>query len=83
MDGNIHQKKILIMKKVKSVNNNLSWKLVWDKDTKDVLLFQKIDGDFETINELFESKNENDVYEKINELGLIYDRSLLETEEWI
>jgi hypothetical protein len=48
-----------------------------------VLLFQKIEGDFETINELFEAENENDVYEKINELGLIYDRSLLETEEWI
>jgi hypothetical protein len=71
------------MKKIKKVNSDLSWKLVWDKDTKDVLLFQKIEGDFETINELFEAENENDVYEKINELGLIYDRSLLETEEWI
>lgn len=83
MDVYIHQKKILIMKKIKKVNSDLSWKLVWDKDTKDVLLFQKIEGDFETINELFEAENENDVYEKINELGLIYDRSLLETEEWI
>lgn len=83
MDVYIHQKKILIMKKIKKVNSDLSWKLVWDKDTKDVLLFQKIEGDFETINELFEAENENDVYEKINELGLIYDQSLLETEEWI
>lgn len=70
------------MKKIKNVSNDKPWKLVWDIETKDVLLLQEVKGEFETINELFEAKNKNDVYEKINELGLKYDPLLL-AEEWI
>ena len=70
------------MEKVKMSDNKLSWKLVWDVDTKDVLLLKQIKGEFETVNELFETKNKNDIYEKINELGLKYDPSTQE-EEWI
>lgn len=69
------------MKKVKKSDKSLSWKLVWDADTKDVLFLKQIEGQFETVNELFETKNKNDVYEKINELGLKYDPTIL--EEWI
>jgi len=70
------------MEKIKKADNSLSWKLVWDSDTKDVLILKKIKGEFETVNELFETKNKNDIYAKINELGLKYDPSLQE-EEWI
>lgn len=70
------------MEKIKTSDNKLSWKLVWDVDTKDVLLLKQIKGEFETVNELFETKNKNDIYEKINELGLKYDPSTQE-EEWI
>ena len=70
------------MEKIKKADNSLSWKLVWDIDTKDVLLLKQIKGEFETVNELFETKNKNDIYEKINELGLKYDPSTQE-EEWI
>ena len=47
-----------------------------------VLIFKQIKGKFETINKLFEASDKNVVYDKINELGLKYDPSLLE-EEWI
>jgi spermidine/putrescine-binding protein len=70
------------MRKIKNVDNDLSWKLVWDEETKDVLIFKQIKGKFETINKLFEASDKNVVYDKINELGLKYDPSLLE-EEWI
>lgn len=69
------------MRKIKNVDD-LSWKLVWDEETKDVLIFKQIKGKFETINKLFEASDKNVVYDKINELGLKYDPSLLE-EEWI
>ena len=69
------------MEKIKKADNSLSWKLVWDIDTKDVLLLKQIKGEFETVNELFETKNKNDVYDKISELGLKYDPSIQE-EEW-
>jgi len=69
------------MEKIKKADNKLSWKLVWDADTKDVLFLNQIEGEFETVNELFETKNKNDVYDKINELGLNYDPSI--NEEWI
>ena len=71
------------MKNLKNLNNELPWKLVWDNETKDVLLLKKINGDLETINELFESKYEQDIYNKINELGLKFDPILLEEEEWV
>lgn len=61
-------------------NNELSWKMVWDNNTKAVLLLKQIDGEFETVNELFETKNKHDIYDKINELGLEYDPSI--QEEW-
>jgi hypothetical protein len=70
------------MEKIKKADNELSWKLVWDADTKDVLFLNQIEGEFETVNELFETKNKNDIYDKINELGLRYDPSINE-EEWI
>jgi len=70
------------MRKIKNVDNDLSWKLVWDEETKDVLIFKQIKGKFETINKLFEASDKNVVYDKINELGLKYDPSLLE-EKWI
>lgn len=70
------------MRKIKNVDNDLSWKLVWDEETKDVLIFKQIKGKFETINKLFEASDKNVVYDKINELGLKYNPSLLE-EEWI
>jgi len=43
----------------------------------------KVEGEFETVNELFETKNKNEIYDKINELGLKYDPSIQEEEEWI
>ena len=61
------------MRKIKNVDNDLSWKLVWDEETKDVLIFKQIKGKFETINKLFEASDKNVVYDKINELGLKYD----------
>jgi hypothetical protein len=70
------------MEKIKKSGKSLSWKLVWDADTKDVLFLKQVEGKFETVNELFETKNKNDVYDKINELGLKYDSSIQE-EEWI
>lgn len=70
------------MKKIKNVDNDLLWKLVWDNDTKDVLLLKQIKGEFETVNELFETKNKFEVYDKISELGLKYDPSIQEDEEW-
>ena len=69
------------MEKIKNAGTELSWKLVWDADTKDVLFLKQVRGEFETVNELFETKNKNDVYDKINELGLKYDPSI--QEEWI
>jgi len=72
------------MKNVKNLDNGLSWKLVWDSDTKDVLFLKQVKGKFETVNELFETKNKNDIYDKINELGLKYDPIIQEEdEEWI
>ena len=72
------------MKKIKKLDNQLSWKLVWDDDTKDVLFLKQINGEFETVNELklFETKNKKDIDEKIRELGLKYDPSIME-EEWL
>lgn len=70
------------MKKIKKVNSTLPWKLVWDEETKDVLMFKQVNGKFETINELFEAENKDIAYGKISELGLKYDPSLLE-EEWV
>lgn len=71
------------MEKIKNSDNVLSWKLVWDADTKDVLLLKQIDSNIETVNELFETKNINDIYDKINELGLKYNPFELQEEEWI
>ena len=71
------------MEKIKKAGNQLSWKLVWDVDTKDVLFLKQVEGEFETVNELFETKNKNDIYDKINELGLKYDPLTLEEEDWI
>ena len=72
------------MEKVRKADKKLSWKLVWDADTKDVLFLKQVEGEFETVNELFETKNQNDIYEKINELGLRYDPLIQEEEEeWI
>lgn len=71
------------MEKIKKAKQKLSWKLVWDAETKDVLFLKQVEGEFETVNELFETKNENDLYDKINELGLNYDPSIQEEEEWI
>ena len=70
------------MEKIKKSDNELSWKLVWDADTKDVLFLNQVKGEFETVNELFETKNKDDVYDKINELGLKYDPSIQE-EDWL
>jgi len=69
------------MEQIKKANAELPWKLVWDADTKDVLFLKLYEGEFETVNELFETKNKDAVYEKINELGLKYDPSI--QEEWI
>lgn len=69
------------MEKFETIGNELSWKMVWDADTKDVLFLKQISGKFETVNELFETKNKYDVYDKINELGLKYDPSIQEEEE--
>lgn len=69
------------MENVKKSNGNLPWKLVWDLDTKDVLFCKKIEGDFETINEMYESISKFGVLRKINELGLNYDPDISE-ENW-
>jgi len=71
--------KIYFMKKQENANTMLTWKLVWDADTKDVLFLNK-SGEFETVNELFETKNQNDLYDKIKELGLKYDPTILDFE---
>ena len=71
------------MENIKKSNGLLPWKLVWDADTKDVLFCKKIDGSFETINELYESKTEIGILTKINELNLKYNPTLLEEEEWV
>lgn len=71
------------MENIRTTENELSWKMVWDADTKDVLFLKQIKGEFETVNELFETKNKNDVYDKIIELGLKYDPSIQEDEEWL
>ena len=68
------------MEKIKKADNELSWKMVWDFNTKDVLFLKQVGGEFETVNELFETKNKNDIYDKINELGLKYD-SIIQEEE--
>jgi hypothetical protein len=70
------------MEEIRKSDNELSWKLVWDSDTKDVLFLNQVECEFETVNELFETKNKNDVYEKINELGLKYD-PVIQEEEWM
>lgn len=71
------------MEQIKKAHAELSWKLVWDADTKDVLFLRQVEGEFETVNELFETKNKDDIYDKINELGLKYDPSIQEEEEWV
>jgi hypothetical protein len=68
------------MEKIKRADNELSWKMVWDAETKDVLFLRQVEGEFETVNELFETKNKDDIYDKINELGLKYDPTI--QEEW-
>jgi hypothetical protein len=70
------------MKNLKSSDNVLSWKLVWDADTKDVLFLDQV-GSFETENEIFETKNQSELYDKIKELGLKYNPSILEDEKWM
>lgn len=70
------------MENVKISNGELPWKLVWDSDTNEVLFCKKIDGEFETINELYESKTKLGVFKKIDELGLKYNPNILE-EEWV
>lgn len=60
------------MENVKKSNGSLPWKLVWDSETKEVLFLRKIEGEFETINELYETDNEKIIFDKINELGLKY-----------
>ena len=70
------------MKNLKSSDNVLSWKLVWDADTKDVLFLDQV-GSFETENEIFETKNQSELYDKIKELGLKHNPSILEDEKWM
>lgn len=72
--------KFNFMKNLKSSDNVLSWKLVWDADTKDVLFLDQV-GSFETENEIFETKNQSELYDKIKELGLKYNPSILEDEK--
>ena len=67
------------MEKVKKSNMDFPWKLVWDKESKDVLLLRKIKGEFETINELFECNSKKDAIFKIDELGLKYNTLV---EKW-
>ena len=71
------------MEKITMSNSELPWKLVWDADTKDVLFLRHVEGDFETVNELFETKYKYEVYDKIGELGLKYDPSVQEEEQWV
>ena len=70
------------MDNVKKSNGALPWKLVWETETKEVLFCKQINGEFETINELYESKTKVGVLRKINELGLKYNPNILE-EEWV
>lgn len=70
------------MENLEMLDNGLSWKLVWDPDTKDVLFLNQA-GKIETENEIFETKNQNEIYEKITELGLKYNPSILDNEEWL
>jgi len=69
------------MEKIKKANAELPWKLVWDADTKAVLFLKQIDGEFETVNELFETRTSDEIWSKINELGLKYDPLILE-DDW-
>ena len=66
------------MEKINKTSIGLSWKLVWDADTKDVLFLKQFEGEFETVNELFETKNDDEIWRKIEELGLKYDPTILE-----
>lgn len=68
------------MENVKKSEKASSWKLIWDAETKDVLFFKKIDGELETVNELFETENLNEIYHKIEELNLNYNPKLFEEE---
>lgn len=68
------------MKKIKMSDNQLSWKLVWDTETKDVLFLKEINGSIETVNELYETNDKDEVYKKISELGLKYDPII--EEDW-
>jgi len=70
------------MDNVRKSNGNLPWKLVWDLDTKEVLFCKKINGEIETINELYESKTKFGVLKKIKKLKLKYNPKILE-EEWV
>ena len=69
------------METIKMADKELSWKMVWDSDTKDVLFLKQVKGEFETVNELFQTKNKNDIYDKIYELGLKYDPTIQEEDE--
>jgi hypothetical protein len=71
------------MKNVKESKNEMTWRLVWDTETKDVLFIKQLKCDIETENELFTSKNKTDIYDKIVELGLKYDPSVEENYEWM
>ncbi len=70
------------MDDVKKSDGALPWKLVWETETKEVLFCKQINGEFETINELYESKTKVDMLRKINELGLKYNPNILE-KEWV
>lgn len=67
------------MENVKKAHGCLPWKLVWDSETKVVLVKKKIEGEMETINELYEADSEEKILKKIDELGLKY----IPEEEWI
>lgn len=69
------------METIKKAHAELPWKLVWDADTKDVLFLEQIQGEFETVNELFETDNKDDIFQKISELGLKYEPQI--EEDWI
>jgi hypothetical protein len=69
------------METIRKANIELPWKLVWDADTKDVLFLKQVGGEFETVNELFETKNKDEVWNKIVELGLKYDPNI-EEDDW-
>lgn len=68
------------MENIKKSNGRLPWKLVWDNETKYVLFLNKINGEFETINELYETKSKEKLLQKIKELKLKYDPTVI---EWV